>query len=509
MNQDFRVSYNALRRIYAEDGYSNIVINEALENETHCSPGFVRYVVKEILRRSYSLDYKIAKLSKNGMKGMKSKTKVLLRLGIFLLDEVDSIPDAVCVHEIVELANEVNRPNKGFINGILRSYLRLAKNIPLPAGDDRESLSVRYSCHPKLIALLQKQYGEVESHKILEAWNQPVPVVLRNNPLRQSREALLQLLREQGVAAEVVPASMTVPAMSLAMKSDAEDTSAPAAEAEEVGTTTEPTMRNTATKATEPTMRSAAAKATEPTLRSAAAKATEPTMRNAAAAACPNGILIRSGSIIRNELFESGAYSVQGISSQLAITALAPKAGSRVLDMCAAPGGKTTGLAEIMGDTGSVTAWDLHPHRTTLIQKNAKRLHLTCIQTAVNDASVFDPSQENRYDVVLTDVPCSGLGTVPVKPEIKLRDDTAGYKALTNLQLQILRNAWRYVKPGGRVMYSTCTINRDENEGVIERFTAAESDAVIVEKMLFLPYNKTGFFYTIMEKPKNKDGDYE
>jgi 16S rRNA (cytosine967-C5)-methyltransferase len=427
MNQDFRVSYNALRRIYAEDGYSNIVINEALENETHCSPGFVRYVVKEILRRSYSLDYKIAKLSKNGMKGMKSKTKVLLRLGIFLLDEVDSIPDAVCVHEIVELANEVNRPNKGFINGILRSYLRLAKNIPLPAGGDRESLSVRYSCHPKLIALLQKQYGEVESHKILEAWNQPVPVVLRNNPLRQSREALLQLLREQGVAAE----------------------------------------------------------------------------------ACPNGILIRSGSIIRNELFESGAYSVQGISSQLAITALAPKAGSRVLDMCAAPGGKTTGLAEIMGDTGSVTAWDFHPHRVALIQKNAKRLHLTCIQAAVNDASVFDPSQENRYDVVLADVPCSGLGTVPVKPEIKLRDDTAGYKALTNLQLQILRNAWRYVKPGGRVMYSTCTINRDENEGVIERFTAAESDAVIVEKMLFLPYNKTGFFYTIMEKPKNKDGDYE
>ena len=485
MNQDFRVSYNALRRIYAEDGYSNIVINEALENETHCSPGFVRYVVKEILRRSYSLDYKIAKLSKNGMKGMKSKTKVLLRLGIFLLDEVDSIPDAVCVHEIVELANEVNRPNKGFINGILRSYLRLAKNIPLPAGDDRESLSVRYSCHPKLIALLQKQYGEVESHKILEAWNQPVPVVLRNNPLRQSREALLQLLREQGVAAEAVPASMTVPAMSLAMKSDAEDTSAPAAEAEEVGTTT------------------------EPTLRSAATKATEPTMRNAAATACPNGILIRSGSIIRNELFESGAYSVQGISSQLAITALAPKAGSRVLDMCAAPGGKTTGLAEIMGDTGSVTAWDLHPHRATLIQKNAKRLHLTCIQAAVNDASVFDPSQENRYDVVLADVPCSGLGTVPVKPEIKLRDDTAGYKALTNLQLQILQNAWRYVKPGGRVMYSTCTINRDENEGVIERFTAAESDAVIVEKMLFLPYNKTGFFYTIMEKPKNKDGDYE
>ena len=151
MNQDFKVSYNALRQVYGEGGYSNIAINEALENEPNCSPGFVRYVVKEVLRHSFALDYKIASLSKNGMRGMKSKTKVLLRLGIFLLDQVDSIPDGVCVHEIVELADKVNHPNKGFINGVLRSYLRRDKNIPLPAGEDRKSLSVRYSCHENLI----------------------------------------------------------------------------------------------------------------------------------------------------------------------------------------------------------------------------------------------------------------------------------------------------------------------------------------------------------------------
>ncbi len=442
MNQDFRASYNALRRIYAEDGYSNIVINEALENDRNCSPGFVRYVVKEILRRSYALDYKISMLSKNGMKGMKSKTKVLLRLGIFLLDEVNSIPDAVCVNEIVELASRVNRPNKGFINGILRSYIRSAKNIPLPEGNDQKSLSIQYSCHPKLITLLQKQYGKEECLKILTAWNQPVPVLLRNNPLQQTRAELLRALLDRGVIAEP------------AMDSDA---------------------------------------ASDPEL----------------SVGCSNGILVRSGSVIQNDLFESGAYTVQGLSSQLAITALAPGSGNQVLDMCAAPGGKTTGLAEIMGDTGSVTAWDLHPHRVALIQKNANRLRLHCIQASVKDASVFDPSEEMCYDVVLADVPCSGLGTIPVKPEIKLRDDTSGYSRLTDLQLQILQNAWRYAKPGGRVMYSTCTINREENEGVIERFTEIESDAVIVEKRLFLPYNKTGFFYTIMKKPENKNGDWK
>lgn len=423
MNQDFKVSYNALRQVYGEGGYSNIAINEALENEPNCSPGFVRYVVKEVLRHSFALDYKIASLSKNGMRGMKSKTKVLLRLGIFLLDQVDSIPDGVCVHEIVELADKVNHPNKGFINGVLRSYLRRDKNIPLPAGEDRKSLSVRYSCHENLIRLLQEQYGNRETLRILEAYNQPVPVALRNNPLKQSRHQLLEKLKEQGVDAE-------------------------------------------------------------------------------AAAETENGILIQSGSLIRNELFQTGQYSIQGISSQQAISALAPRPGERVLDMCAAPGGKTTGMAEWMEDAGSIEAWDLHPHRVELIQKNAERLGLSSIQARVKDGTEVDVSLKERYDAVLADVPCSGLGTVPVKPEIKLRDDSAGYPGLTQIQLQLLRNAWLYVKPGGRVMYSTCTINRAENEGVVDAFVALEPTAAVVEKNLILPYNKTGFFYTILKKPK-------
>lgn len=423
MNQDFKVCYNALRQVYGEGGYSNIAINEALENEPNCSPGFVRYVVKEVLRHSFALDYKIAFLSKNGIRGMKSKTKVLLRLGIFLLDQVDSIPDGVCVHQIVELADKVNRPNKGFINGVLRSYLRRDKNIPLPAGEDREALSIRYSCHENLIQILQEQYGNQEALRILDAYNQPALVALRNNPMKQSRLQLLEKLREQGVDA-------------------------------------------------------------------AAAEETE------------NGILIQSGSIIRNDLFQSGGYSVQGISSQQAISALAPKPGERVLDMCAAPGGKTTGMAELMEDAGKIDAWDLHPHRVELIQKNAERLGLRSIQAQVKDGTETDPSLKERYDAVLADVPCSGLGTVPVKPEIKLRDDSAGYPGLTQIQLHLLRNAWLYVKPGGRVMYSTCTINRAENEDVVDAFVALEPSASVVEKNLILPYNKTGFFYTILRKPK-------
>ena len=421
MNQDFRVCFNALRKVYAEEAYSNIAINEALENEKDCSPGFVRYVVKEILRQSMALDYTIAGLSRNGLRGMKSRTKILLRMGIFLLNEVDSIPDAVCVNEIVELSGKVNRPNKGFINGVLRSYLRQGKKQNIPSGQDRKSLSIRYSCQENLVRLILKQYGQVEGGKILKAYNQPVPVALRNNPLKQTREEMISRFETMGI---------------------------------EVWASSD----------------------------------------------CPEGIIAGSGSLIRNPYFAEGCYSVQGISSQQAITALGPKLGSRVLDMCAAPGGKSTGMAELMADEGILEAWDVHPHRVDLIERNAERLGINCIRTAVKDATRYYPECENSYDYVVADVPCSGLGTIPVKPEIKLRDNTGTYKELVEIQKKILENAWKYVKPGGHLMYSTCTINRDENENVIDAFVAAVPEAGVVEKQLILPYNKTGFFYTILEK---------
>lgn len=421
MNQDFRVCFNALRKIYAEEAYSNIAINEALENGKDCSPGFVRYVVKEILRQSMALDYTIAGLSRNGMRGMKSRTKILLRMGIFLLNEVDSIPDAVCVNEIVELSGKVNRPNKGFINGVLRSYLRQGKKQNFPDGHERKSLSIRYSCQENLVRLILEQYGKDEGEKILKAYNQPVPVALRNNPLKQTRAEMISRFEEMGISVAASPD-------------------------------------------------------------------------------CSEGIIAENGLLIQNSYFAEGCYSVQGISSQQAIEALKPAPGSQVLDMCAAPGGKTTGMAEMMENKGSIEAWDVHPHRVDLIAKNGERLGITCIRTAVKDATQYYPECENSYDYVLADVPCSGLGTIPVKPEIKLRDNTGSYGELVEIQRRILSNGWKYVKPGGRLMYSTCTINRMENENVIENFLTEAADARVVEKQLFLPYNKTGFFYTILEK---------
>jgi len=124
------------------------------------------------------------------------------------------------------------------------------------------------------------------------------------------------------------------------------------------------------------------------------------------------------------------------------------------------------------------------------------------VETAVKDATVFYPELEGCCDAVVADVPCSGLGTIPVKPEIKLRDHTGEYAGLVKIQRRILENAWKYAKPGGRVMYSTCTINKEENEKVVEAFQKSMPDSRVIEKRLILPYNKTGFFYTVLEKPE-------
>ena len=197
---------------------------------------------------------------------------------------------------------------------------------------------------------------------------------------------------------------------------------------------------------------------------------------------------------------------MQSLSSIMAIEKLAPEPGSKVLDMCAAPGGKTTLMAEIMENQGCITACDIHEHRLKLVEKTAARLGAGCIGTRLLDGTEHDCSLDNCFDYVLADVPCSGLGVIGSKPEIMLKADPAAYPALCDIQLEILKNAVRYAKPGGLIEYSTCTINRNENERIIARLTDDPDSGFgrfvsIVEMRTVLPYNNlVGFFYCILRK---------
>ena len=172
--------------------------------------------------------------------------------------------------------------------------------------------------------------------------------------------------------------------------------------------------------------------------------------------------------------FKAGLFHVQDTASQLCCAILDPQPGETVLDVCAAPGGKSFTLAERMQDKGTLFACDLHAHRVKLIEQGAKRLGLTCIKTAAQDASVRSDTLP-MADRILCDVPCSGLGVLRRKPEIRYKslDDFA---RLPEVQYRILETAAGYLRPCGTLVYSTCTVSKDENEAVVERFLKAHPE---------------------------------
>ena len=181
-----------------------------------------------------------------------------------------------------------------------------------------------------------------------------------------------------------------------------------------------------------------------------------------------NGI----GDVGIDKEFLKGVYSVQGESSMLAALAVSPKRAANVLDACAAPGGKTACLAAMMQGTGRVYAWDLHEHRVELIRSMMKRLKTDSVRPAVRDATQVREDLTGTMDAVLLDAPCSGLGVMLSKPDVKLRQTPEGVASLAETQRALLDACCQYVRPKGTLVYSTCTILPEENAGQIEAFMA-------------------------------------
>ena len=186
-------------------------------------------------------------------------------------------------------------------------------------------------------------------------------------------------------------------------------------------------------------------------------------------------VLSGTGSLEQLESFQQGLFYVQDPAAKLSVLCAQIPENAQVLDCCAAPGGKSFAAVMAMNGTGSVTSCDIHEHKIPLIQKGAARLGLENLTAQCHDGAVFNPPWESAMDVVIADVPCSGYGIIRKKPDIRYKDP-ATMKELPGLQLQILTNQSRYVKPGGVLLYSTCTLVREENEGVVEQFLAKNKD---------------------------------
>ena len=205
-------------------------------------------------------------------------------------------------------------------------------------------------------------------------------------------------------------------------------------------------------------------------------------------------VLTGTGNLEKLDAFQKGEFYVQDAAAKLSVLcAQLPKADIRVLDCCAAPGGKSFAAAIAMGGFGSVTSCDIHAHKVPLIQNGAARLGLTNIQARQQDASQLNPEWVDKMDAVIADVPCSGYGIIRKKPDIRNKSITE-MGELPQLQLQIINNQSKYVKEGGLLLYSTCTLVRAENEGIVEAFLAQNPDFHLEPLPLpeVFPKNETG-----------------
>ncbi len=217
---------------------------------------------------------------------------------------------------------------------------------------------------------------------------------------------------------------------------------------------------------------------------------------------CRKGNLEDSIKVKKMTDFKGKLFTVQDEAAQLACLKLAAKPDEIVLDACSAPGGKTTYLAEIMENKGEVEAWDIHPHRVRLVEEAAKKLDISIIHAKVHDATISMPSYKEKFDKILLDVPCSGLGVIRKKPDIKWTRKIEDFEELMSVQEKILDTCSEYLKPGGRMVYSTCTVLKRENEEQIDRFLLTHSDFTLVEQVKLFPNvdETDGFYIAVLEK---------
>ena len=219
--------------------------------------------------------------------------------------------------------------------------------------------------------------------------------------------------------------------------------------------------------------------------------------------ALPHGYnYVGGGSVENTQLFKEGTIAVQDGASQTAVTALRLGKGMRVLDLCSAPGGKTAYMAQLMENSGKIISCDIHEHKLELIKNNLSRLGVTNTEVVLNDATLLREDFKDSFDAVLADVPCSGLGVLRRKPDIKWTKSPFANAELMKIQRMIFENAAKYVKKGGTLLYSTCTVNRAENEDAVNEFLRNHPEFTLIEERQLLPHtdNTDGFFYAALER---------
>jgi len=386
-----------LLEVTRQEEYSHIAIRNVLEKYQYLEKqerAFITRVAEGTLERQIELDYIINQFSKVKVNKMKPVIRNIIRMSVYQLKFMDSVPDSAVCNEAVKLAQKKGFHNlKGFVNGVLRNIARNLESIEYPQETQTETyLSVKYSMPEWIVQEWLHVYGRDTTEQILAAFLEKQSLSIRVNLERITPEELQKRLEQQGIT--VIPAAYP-----------------------------------------------------------------------------PYALRIEGYNFLGAiPEFREGLFQVQDVSSMLVSEVASPKEGDICIDVCAAPGGKSLHLAEKLRGTGHVEARDLTEYKAELIRDNLERMGVKNMTVRVQDALVLDEPSLGKADIVIADLPCSGLGVLGKKTDLKYRMTKEQQQELADLQQQILTVVQNYVKPGGILVYSTCTINQLENEENVQWF---------------------------------------
>ena len=387
-----------LMEVTEGEAYSHVTLAQTLEKYQYLDKrdrAFLSRVTEGTLENLIQIDYIIECFSKVPIYNMKPVIRNILRMSIYQLKLMDSVPDRAVVNEAVRIAQKHGFYNlKGFVNGVLRAAARGMDEVSYPKAEDNplEYLSIRYSMPQWILKSWIDQFGFGDVEKICASFQTERPTTVRIRTQNASREEIISSLASEGVTVEQHPY------LDYALKI--------------------------------------------------------------------------SGYNYLQALtaFREGWIYVQDVSSMLVCEIAAPNWGDYCIDVCAAPGGKSLHLADRLKGSGYVEARDISEHKVERMEENIDRLNIINMQAAIKDATEFDQKSFHKADIVLCDVPCSGLGVIGKKQDIKYKMNPTRQEELVRIQRRILGVSQNYVKPGGVLIFSTCTIGVDENQMNLKYF---------------------------------------
>jgi 16S rRNA (cytosine967-C5)-methyltransferase len=376
--------------LFVEDLLEIALVNAALSSADR---GLCQEIVYGVVRWQATLDWLIAR--KTNGREQKPALQNLLRLGLYQIFWLDRIPDHAAVHETVELAKQGGfGPQAGFINAVLRGYLREADETKKLLADLKISNpAIGYSQPEWLVEKWRDNFGDEKAAQLLQWNNTPPKTFARVNTLKADAGQLVEKWRAENVEYDFTTCDWTGENLVFELKS-------------------------------------------HPPLNSLAS-------------------------------FRDGWFYIQDPSTLLAVRELDPQPGETVLDLCAAPGGKTTFIAQLMGNEGKIVAQDVSEDRLKLIKENCARLGVSCVEPVLFSTFNLQPSTFNR---ILIDAPCSNSGVMRRRLDLRWRISAEEIERLRATQLDLLTQAAPNLKPGGILVYSTCSLEPEENSGVVKEF---------------------------------------